>query len=184
MKERMPPMDSATMNAAQREAAAALIAGPRKGVFGPFVALLRSPALLERIQRVGEYLRFETSVPQRLNEWAILVTARFWTNQFEWAIHHPLALKLGVSPASLEALARRERPGGMAADEAIVHDFVNELLERHFVSDARYQAALSLLGEQGLVDLLGTIGYFSALDLLMNAVHTPAPQGSVPPLAP
>lgn len=182
MSDRMPPLDPATMNAAQREAAAALIAGPRKGVFGPFVPLLRSPALLERMQRVGEYLRFETAVPQRLNEWAILVTARFWTNQFEWAVHHPLAIKAGVAAAAVEALARRERPAAMAPDEAVVHDFVRELLQEHSVSDASYAAALALLGEQGLVDLLGTIGYFSALDLLMNAARTPAPAGSVPPL--
>jgi 4-carboxymuconolactone decarboxylase len=183
MNNRMPAMDPATMNEAQRAAAAALVAGPRKGVFGPFVPLLRSPALLERMQRVGEYLRFDTAVPQRLNEWAILVTARFWTNQFEWAVHHPLAIKAGVASSSLDALARRERPAAMAADEAIVLDFVNELLQRHQVSDARYAAALELLGEQGVVDLLGTVGYFSALDLLMNALHTPAPSTDVPPLA-
>ena len=184
MTDRMPPMDSAAMNAAQRAAAAALIAGPRKGVFGPFVPLLRSPALLERMQRVGEYLRFETSVPQRLNEWAILVTARFWTNQFEWVVHHPLAMKAGVAAAAVDALARRERPAAMAPDEAVVHDFVHELLTQHAVSDERYAAALALLGEQGVVDLLGTVGYFSALDLLMNAVRTPAPAGNVAPLAP
>ena len=184
MNDRMPAMDPATMNDAQRAAAAALIAGPRKGVFGPFVPLLRSPALLERMQRVGEYLRFESVVPQRLNEWAIRVSARFWTNQFEWAVHHPLALKEGVAASSIDALARRERPASMKPDEAVVHDFVNELLQRHEVSDARYASVLELLGEQGVIDLLGTVGYFSALDLLMNAVRTPAPATNVPPLAP
>jgi 4-carboxymuconolactone decarboxylase len=184
MNDRMPAMDPDTMNDAQRGAAAALIAGPRKGVFGPFVPLLRSPALLERMQRVGEYLRFESSVPQRLNEWAILVTARFWTNQFEWAVHHPLAIKAGVASSSLDALARRERPASMAVDEAVVHDFVNELLQRHEVSDDRYAAAIELLGEPGVVDLLGTVGYFSALDLLMNALRTPAPATNLPPLVP
>jgi 4-carboxymuconolactone decarboxylase len=175
-------MDPATMNPAQRAAAEALVAGPRKGVFGPFVALLRSPELMDRLGRVGEYLRFENTVPVRLNEWAILVAARFWTNQFEWAVHHPLAIKAGVAADSVASLARRERPASMAADEATVHDFVDELLRTHQLADATYARALALLGEQGVIDLLGTVGYFSALDLLMNAVRTPPPAGSVPPL--
>jgi 4-carboxymuconolactone decarboxylase len=180
MTERMPPMDPATMSPAQAKAAADLIAGPRKGVFGPFIALLRSPDLMDRMQRVGEYLRFDNSVPMRLNELAILVTARHWTNQFEWVLHHPLAIKAGVAKETLDALAARKRPASMAKDEAVVYDFVTELLETHFAADATYARALEQLGEQGIVDLIGTVGYFGAVNMLMNAVGTPPPASEVP----
>jgi 4-carboxymuconolactone decarboxylase len=179
----MPPLAPDTLDDAQRRAADALIAGPRKAVFGPFIPLLRSPELLDRMQRVGEFLRFETSVPARLNEWAILVVARHWTNQFEWAVHHPLALKAGIARAAIDALAVGAEPPEMLEDESIVHAFASTLLETRRVPDALYAKALGLLGERGVVDLLGTIGYFSALDLLMNAVQTPAPASDVAPLA-
>ena len=182
MRDRMPPMDPAAMDAAQKAAADALIAGPRKAVIGPFIPLLRSPQLLDRMQRVGEYLRFESSVPARLNEWAILVTSRHWANQFEWVVHHPLAVKAGVAREAIDALGRGERPAPLADDEEAVHAFVTELLRTRRVSDAAYDRVLSILGERGVVDLLGTIGYFSAVDLLMNAVGTPPPKSDVAPL--
>ena len=184
MIDRLPPLAPEAMDEAQREAAAALAAGPRKGVFGPFVPLLRSPELMDRLQRVGEYLRYGNSVPARLNEWAILVTARHWTNQFEWAVHYPLAVRAGVAREAVDALAARQRPRPMADDEATVYDFVSEALATHAVGDATYQRALALFGERGIVDLLGTVGYFSAIDLLMNVAGTPPPASDVAPLAP
>ena len=182
MIDRMPPLDATRMNDAQERAAAALIAGPRKGVFGPFIALLRSPELLERLQHVGEYLRFENSIPQRLTELAILVTARHVTNQFEWALHHPLALKAGVARATLDAVEERRRPDAMAADEAVVHDFVVELLRTNSVSDATYALALEQFGETGVVDLTATVGYFVTVCMVMNVAGTPAPASAVTPL--
>ncbi len=182
MIERMPPLDATTMNDAQQKAAAALIAGPRKGVFGPFIALLRSPELLDRLQRVGEYLRFGNSIAQRLNELAILITARHVTNQFEWAIHHPLALNAGVARATLDAVEAHRRPDAMAADEAVVHDFVVELLRTNAVSDATYALALRHFGEPGVVDLTATVGYFVTVCLVMNVAGTPAPASEVRPL--
>lgn len=179
MIERMPPLDATTMNDAQQKAAAALIAGPRKGVFGPFIALLRSPELLDRLQRVGEYLRFGNSIAQRLNELAILITARHVTNQFEWAIHHPLALKAGVARATLDAVEARKRPDTVPADEAVVHDFVVELLRTNAVSDATYALALRQFGEPGVVDLTATVGYFVTVCLVMNVAGTPAPASEV-----
>jgi len=131
MKDRMPPLSEAQMNEAQRQAAAALIAGPRKGVFGPFIPLMRSPELMDRLQRVGEYLRFSSSVPGRLNEFAMCVVARHWTNQFEWVVHYPLAMKAGVARATLDAIAQGSRPAAMADDEALVHEFLGELLANH-----------------------------------------------------
>ena len=183
MKDRMPPLAESEMNDVQRAAAAALIAGPRKGVFGPFIPLMRSPELMDRLQRVGEYLRFGSSVPGRLNEFAMCVVARRWTNQFEWAVHYPLAIKAGVAKATLDALAQGARPEAMAGDEALVHDFLGELLERHGVCDATFARARERLGEQGVIDLVGLAGYFAALCMVMNVAHTPPPTSDVPPLA-
>lgn len=182
MRERMPPIAADRMDEAQQAVAAALVAGPRKGVSGPFIPLMRSPELLDRLQRVGEYLRFGSKVPARLNELAMLVTARHLTNQFEWAVHHPLAIKAGVSPDVVEAVRRRERPPAIPADEALVHDFCLELLETHHVADALYERALSAWGEQGVVDLVGCVGYFVAICLVMNVAGTPPPGNGVPPL--
>ncbi len=184
MIDRMPPMDPATMNEAQKKAAADLVAGPRKGVFGPFIALLRSPVLMDRLQRVGEYLRFNNTIPPRLNEFAMLITARHVTNQFEWALHHPLAIKAGVARETIEAVGRGERPATMAPDEALVHDFCTELLRTYEVCDAVYARAVAQFGEQGVVDLVGTVGYFITVCLVMNTARTPRPASDVAPLPP
>lgn len=182
MINRMPPLDEAAMTESQRKAAATLIAGPRKAVVGPFIALLRSPELMDRLQRVGEYLRFENTISQRLTELAILITARHVNNQFEWAIHHPLAQKAGVARATLDAVEARARPGTMAEDEAVMHDFVVELLRTSAVCDATYARALKQFGEAGVVDLTATVGYFVTVCLVMNVAGTPAPATDVRPL--
>jgi 4-carboxymuconolactone decarboxylase len=183
MTDRMPPLAPERMNDAQRKAAAELAAGPRKGVFGPFIPLLRSPELMDRLQRVGEYLRFGNTNPPRLTELAMLITARHVTNQFEWAVHHPLAIKAGVAPATVEAIRAGRRPEAMPDDEALVHDFCRELLATHHVADATYERAWASFGEQAVVDLVGTVGYFLAICLVMNVAGTPAPDNGVAPLA-
>ena len=183
MNDRMPPLTDAQMNDAQRKAAAELVAGPRKGVFGPFIPLLRSPELMDRMQRVGEYLRFKSSIPAKLNEFVICISARHWTNQFEWAVHYPLAMKEGVARATLDALAEGRHPHGMADDEELAYDFVTELLANHGVSDATYERARGHFGEQGVIDLVGVVGYFAAICLVMNVAHSPAPKSDVAPLA-
>jgi 4-carboxymuconolactone decarboxylase len=177
-------MDPAAMNDAQKKAAADLAAGPRKGVFGPFIPLLRSPELMDRMQRVGEYLRFNNTIPTRLNELAMLVTARHATNQFEWVVHYPLAIKAGVAKETVDAIAAGQRPSNLPPDEAQVHDFVRELLVTSGVSDGLYAKALAQFGEQGIVDLVGTVGYFYAVCLVMNVANTPAPRSEVAPLLP
>ena len=184
MKERMPPLAADQMDEAQKKAAAALIAGPRKGVFGPFVPLMRSPELMDRLQRVGEYLRFQSSLPQKLNELAMLLTARHLTNQFEWAVHHPAAIKLGVARATLDAIEQGQRPAGLPDDEETVYDFVSELLATHHVDDATYARVVKAFGERGVMDLVGTVGYFLAICLAMNVAGTPAPASEVAPLRP
>jgi 4-carboxymuconolactone decarboxylase len=179
MKERLPLLPESAMNDAQKKATAALIAGPRKAVFGPFIPLMRSPELLDRLQRVGEYLRFQSAVPPKLGEFATLIVARHSSNQFEWATHHPLAMKAGVSRETIDALEARVRPGAMADDEAIVHDLVSQLLATHRVDDANYARALTLLGEQGVVDLVAIVGYFGLVNAIMNVSGTLPPANGV-----
>lgn len=183
--ERMPPLDAAQMDDAQRAAAAGLAAGPRGGVKGPFIALLRSPELMQRLQKVGEYLRFGSSLDPRIGELLMLIVSRQWTQQFEWSVHVPLALRAGVSADTVTALAAGRRPGAMAADEALAYDFADELARHRGVSDATYAAALARFGERGVIDLLGVLGYFTTVSMVLNVAHTPAPAGTdVPPLEP
>jgi 4-carboxymuconolactone decarboxylase len=183
MKERMPALADAQMNDAQKKAAAELMAGPRKGVFGPFIPLLRSPELMDRVQRVGEYLRFQSSIPSKLNELAMCITARHTTNHFEWAVHYPLAMKGGVARDVLDAIGEGRQPRAMADDEQVVHGFVTELLAHHGVCDATYAHGIEAFGEQGVIDLVGLVGYFIGICLVMNVAHTPAPKSDAPPLA-
>jgi 4-carboxymuconolactone decarboxylase len=174
MVDRMPPLPAELLDEAQGKAAAALIAGPRKAVKGPFIPLLRSPVLLDRLQRVGEYIRYDSSLPPRLSEFAMLVVARAWTQQFEWFTHVPLAMKAGTSEETIAALHDGRRPTGMHADEALVYDFVTELLAHHGVCDATYAAGVSRLGERGVIDLVGLVGYFITVSAVLNVARTPA----------
>lgn len=171
--ERLPMLPAEAMSAAQREAAEALIAGPRKAVFGPFIPLLRSPALMSRVGQVGEYLRFDSMLDVRIRELAMCLVARHVSNQFEWLMHAPLALKAGVPQASLEAIAEGRYPHSTAPDEASMVDFVTELLQHHGVSDSSYAAALALFGEQGVVELTTLVGYFTMVCWVMNVARTP-----------
>ncbi len=174
-RDRMPPIPAEQMTEAQRSAAAELAAGPRGGVRGPFVPLLRSPELMRRLQKVGEYLRYQSALERRLGELVILVTAREWTQQFEWRVHVPLARAAGLAPAIVAAIAEGRRPPGMAEDEAIAYDLCDELFRTRGVSEVTYRRAVAGLGEQGLVDLLGVVGYFTAVSMVMNVAHTPPP---------
>src|SRR5688572_2663021 len=172
--ERMPPLADRDMDEAQRTAAAALIAGPRKGVKGPFIPLLRSPELMDRLQRVGEYLRFGSALPQRTAEFATLVVSRQWTQQFECGVHAPLALAQGTSPETIDAIREGRRPTSMSDDERIAYDFVVELVTCNGVCDATYAETVARFGERGLLDLIGTVGYFTTLAMVLNVARTPA----------
>jgi len=184
MTDRMPPLDPERMTEEQRSAAAELAAGPRGGVRGPFIALLRSPRLMGRLQKVGEYLRYENSLEPRLAEFAMLIVARHLTQQFEWHVHHALALKAGLAKEVGDALAQGARPRGMKPDEEDVYDFCAELLQRHGVSDVIYRRAIERLGERGVVDLVGLVGYFITVSLVLNVAHTPAGETGAVPLEP
>lgn len=146
----------------------------------PFNVLLRSPLLAERLRKVGEYLRFESSIPKRLNEFAILITARTWTAQYEWFAHLRLALKEGLNPDLAADLAQGKQPQNMQADEKAIYNFCQELHSTHQVSDAHYQAVHDLFGEQGIVDLMVVSGYYVMVSMVLNVNRTPLPEGATP----
>lgn len=172
------------MTEPQRAAADAIIAGPRKAIFGPFIPLLQCPILMDRIGKIGEALRFEGSLPERIREFAIAAVARETSNQFEWQTHVPLALRAGVSQMIIEDLAAGRRPKGMTAEEEATLDIIAELVHRNGVSDATYAEAVRCFGEPGTVELTALIGYFVMVCWIMNVGRTPGPAGSLtPPLS-
>ncbi|MGZ5118374.1 MAG: carboxymuconolactone decarboxylase family protein [Burkholderiales bacterium] len=181
---RLKPLAESEMSEAQLKAARELASGPRGKINpnGPNFALLRSPELMERTQKVGEYLRYKSSIPVPLNEFAILVTARQWNAQIEWIAHHELALKAGVSAAMLADLAQGRRPAGMKDDEAIVYDFCKEIHDNKEVSDATYKRVVDRFGERGVMDLIGLTGYYTMLAMVLNVTRVALPEGNSPPL--
>ena len=178
----MPPLSVEQMTPAQREVARELAAGRRGAVYGPFVPALRSPELTRRLQKVGEYLRYEPALPPKLRELAIVLVAREWTQDFEWDVHAPLAGQQGLARATLDAIAEGRRPAGMAPDEALVYDFFVELQRTRTVSDATYGAAIDAFGEQGVIDLVAIVGYYATLAMIMNVARTPISDGKAPVL--
>jgi len=170
------------MSEAQLKVYRDLASGPRGGVRGPFNALLRSPVLADRAQKLGEYLRFESSIPSRLNEFAILITARHWNAQYEWHAHHIHAMKAELNPAVAADLAQGKRPANMQEDEAVVYDFCTELHQNKTVSDATQKAAFEKFGERGVIDLVGVSGYYTLVSMVLNVDRQPLPAGTPPPL--
>ncbi|HSR12086.1 MAG TPA: carboxymuconolactone decarboxylase [Thermodesulfobacteriota bacterium] len=181
------------MTPEQRAYADAVKSGPTSGtgsaalasttsIGAPFNVYLRSPILAQQLLKVAEHIRFKSSLPPRLNEFAILITARYWTAQYEWFAHHRLALKAGLDPAVAEDLAQGRRPANMKEDEAVVYDFSSELHKNHGVSDAVYKAAVDKFGEQGVVDLIAVNGYYGLVSMILNVDRTPIPGGGKPPL--
>ena len=175
MKDRLGPLAPEQLSEAQKASAQAIIDGPRGAVYGPFVPLLRSPELMDCAQRMGEYLRYRSAIGTRLSEMAILVTAREWNQQVEWAIHAPIAERSGIGADIIGAIAQRRRPAQMLVDEELVYDFCMELHRDKRVTDATYANAVALFGEKGVVDLMGINGYYTLLAMVMNAAQTAAP---------
>jgi 4-carboxymuconolactone decarboxylase len=182
-QDRMPPIPRDRMTEAQKKAADELISGRRGALIGPFHPLLRSPELMSRLQKTGEYVRFENSLGPKLTELVILLTAREWTQQFEFNAHQPLGLKAGLNQDVIAAIAEGRRPPGMADDEEIAYDFCTELHRNQSVSDTTYARALKRFGEQGVIDMTGLTGYYTVLAMIMNVARTPLPEGVKPPLA-
>lgn len=182
--DRFPQLAPENMTPEQKKVAEGIASGPRKSLGGPFNAWLRSPELGDRLQKVGEYVRFHSSLPPRLNEFAILITAREWTAQYEWFAHYPLAIKGGLDPRVAADLAAGRVPAGMQDDEKIVYRFCTELRRKHQVSDTVFKAAIDTFGEQGVVDLIGISGYYDIVSMTLNVAQVGLPDGEKPPLRP
>jgi 4-carboxymuconolactone decarboxylase len=181
---RFKPLAENEMTDVQKQAVKDMISGLR-GSFnwdGPNALLLRSPELQARTQRVGEYLRYKTVIPHRLNEFAILITARQWDAQGEWLQHQALAEKAGVAPATIADLKQGKRPGGMQEDEALVYQFLTELHGTRTVSDATFKSAKEKFGEQGVIDLTTVSGYYTMLAMILGVAGNPVPAGVAAPL--
>jgi 4-carboxymuconolactone decarboxylase len=173
--ERMAEIPLDKMSAAQRTVADSIMSGPRKSIGGPFNAWLRSPELADRLQKVGEYVRFNSSLDKRVNEMAILMTAQAWGSTYEWYAHEPLALKAGLDPAIVAAIGAGRKPDNMKDDEAIVWEFTTQLRRDHAVDDAIYARALEKFGERGIIDLVGVNGYYDAVSMTLNVARVKPP---------
>jgi len=183
MTDRMPPIPKDQWTDSQATAAAEFERMRGQAPFGPFALMLRSPEVMLRAAAMGDYMRYKTSLPRALNEMIILLTARHWSQQFEWYVHQPNALKAGVSEAVVTAIAKGRRPETLSADEAIVYEFTTELLRLQNVADETYAKARERFGESGVIDMIGVAGYYSFLSMMMNTARTAVPPDSdVPPL--
>ena len=173
-RERLPPLPPDQLTAEQQAVVDEMLAGPRGAVIGPFVATLRSPELTRRLQQLGEYLRYNAALPEKLREMAILLTARDWKQGFEWDVHAPLAAKAGLASGLITAIAERRVPASMDPGESLVHAVFTELHRARAVSDATYSAASNEFGEQGVIDLIALFGYYTTLAMIMNVAQTPS----------
>lgn len=172
-QDRMPPIPADTMTEAQKQAAAQFKANRGQDVFGPFVPLLRSPEVMLRAMALGDYLRYKTSLGNQLNEFVILITARHFTQHYEWSVHYPIAVQAGLTAEIAKAVAEGRRPTGMLADQEIVYDFTTELLRNHSVSDPTYARAIARFAEQGTIEMVGVAGYYTYQSMVLNTARTP-----------
>ncbi len=169
------------MTPAQRRVHDQIIAGRRGRFGGPFQLLIRAPGMCEHAAPLGEQLRWGTSLPDRLSELAIITTAQFWRAQYEWYAHAPLAEKAGVPSAAIEAIRLGRAPAFQQQDEALVHRICTELFETKRLSDATFDAAITALGETGLVEVISIIGYYTLIGNTLNVFQVAVPEGVAPP---
>ena len=183
-QDRMPPIPTDKLTDAQKKAIEEFKAARSVDISGPFVAMLRSPEVMSRARAMGDYLRFRSSLPPRLSEFVILLTARRWTQQYEWNAHAPLAVKGGLNADIVKAIAEGRRPDKLAEDEEIVYALFDEIQRTQSVSDGTYARAVGKIGEQGVIDVMGIAGYYTMLAMVMNTARTPLPDGAKPALGP
>jgi 4-carboxymuconolactone decarboxylase len=183
MTSRLPLLDPKDMNADQRAVYDDIMSGARGSIQGPFNPWLRSPGLADPAQKLGEYCRFNTILGPRLTEIAILLTARHWKSQFEWYAHANLARDAGHTEQTIAAIKAGERPAFDSDKEGLVFDYTRELIADGRTSDETHARALDLLSEQGVVELVGVIGYYMLVSLTLNAFHVPLPDGVTRPFA-
>src|ERR1700712_4264217 len=181
---RFLPLKAEEMTPPQKEWAEMIAAPPRNAKFNnpPYRAYIRNSELAPRLSALSDYLRWNTSLPPRLSELAILITARQWTAQYEWFAHYPLALKGGLDPKVAGDIAAGKRPDNMKDDEAALYDLAVALYRDKKVSDPIYKAALDKFGERGIMDIIGIIGYYDLVSMTLITMQAGAPNDSVPPL--
>ena len=169
------------MSAAQRTVHDRIAAGPRGKVVGPLRVWLHSPVLADRAQALGQFARYDSALPPRLSELAILVTARLWSSGFEWSHHAPIALEAGLTGDAVAAIGRGACPAFERADERAVFDFAVALHRDRRVDDAVYERAREALGNAGIVDLVGICGYYTLISMTINAFEVPDGDGPALP---
>ena len=181
---RFAPLTWDGMTPAQQAMTQSVLAGKRGSMQGPYNVLLRSPEIGQLAQQFGVHTRFESSLPLVLNELAILMVARFWTAQFVWWAHRRIAAEAGLPESAILAIAQGQAPAGLGDTAAAVHAFCDELLQTRRVSDARYAALSTLVGEQGVVDLMATMSYYTLVSMCLNVDQYPLPDGAKAELLP
>lgn len=174
-EERLPTIPPSQYTEEQKRAAAEFEAARKVSVFGPFEPLMYSPQVMSQARAMGDYLRFKSAIGNTLSELAILITAREWTQDYEWTVHYPIALKAGIRQEIADAIAVGRRPTAMSADEEAVFDYASELLKNKQVSDATFERAKSRFGPKGVVDMTGIVGYYTFLAMQLNAAQYPIP---------
>ena len=182
--DRFKPLTYREMNPEQKKMFENLLSGERRGAAGPFNVLLRSPEMGDLAQQFGASMRFHSSMPPKLNELAIIITARHWTSHYEWYAHRRAAANNGLNESIIQAIATGKRPTGMDADEETVYNFCTELLTSKQVSDKTFEATKAKFGERGVVDLIGVTGYYQLVSMLLNTDKYPLPDGVQPELKP
>jgi len=181
---RFAPLTYQSMTPPQKKMFEDLISGERRGAAGPFNVLLRSPEMGNLAQQLGEYVRFKSTPPRKLNEMAIIIVGRYWTSHYEWNAHRTAAADAGLKEPIIQSIAAGKRPAGMDDDETRIYNFATELLNTHQVSDATFKAVKDKFGEQGVVDLIGVMGYYQLVSMLLNVDRHPLPAGAKQELQP
>jgi 4-carboxymuconolactone decarboxylase len=175
-EERLPTIPPAQYSAEQKQAAADFEAARKVPVFGPFEPLMHSPEVMSQARSMGDYLRYKSAIGNTLSELAILLTAREWTQDYEWSVHYPIALKAGIKPEIADAIAEGRRPAAMNPDEEIVYEYAMELLKNKQVATGTFERAKLRFGTKGVVDLTGIVGYYTFLAMQLNAAQYQAPK--------
>jgi 4-carboxymuconolactone decarboxylase len=178
---RFPQLTMDQLSEAQKPLGEQIMKISSVGIGGPYNPLMRSPVLGQRLFDLFHYLRWETSVPTKLNEFAILVIGRQWRSQVEWFAHAPLAAKAGLNADIIAELKAGNRPSNMAEDEAVVYDFVTELTTKHMVSDETYARAKKVFNDQQIVDLTAVAGNYVMVAMLLAMAEETVPPGKEPP---
>ena len=183
---RLPILSEEALSSDQRALLESIRSGPRgasTGIRGPFAVFLHAPAFGELAQQLGGYCRFKTAVPARLSEFAILLTAKLWRAQYEWFAHVPHAERAGVAKETIHDLHRGRRPKSAPEDERAIYDFIQELYKTKRVSDRNFRRVRSILGDAATVELVGILGYYVLISMILNVFRMSLPEGEPLPFA-